>query len=188
MEIKDLVGDAYKEGMTLEEVAAVIKNKALVDPSTLPPSVSKETFDKVAEKLARLEQEKKNALPEDEQAQIRQQEILERMAALEKENSCMKYEKSFLAAGYTPEIAQKLANCVSDGKFEDFVKEQVVWTKQLKETLYAQAKEDLLKGTPPVGGGQSRKPGDEAVALAEQLAKSRANASAGQRDILKNYL
>ena len=51
MTLKDLVGDGYKEGMTLEEVAAAIKDRSLVDPSTLPPSVSKETFEKTAQEL-----------------------------------------------------------------------------------------------------------------------------------------
>lgn len=153
MELKDLVGESYKEGMTIEEVAAAIKNKSFVDPSTLPPSVSKDTFEKTASKLAELEKEKKSRMTEDEAAQAKQQELLDRMAALERENVRMKQEKSFLAAGYPEETAGKLAEHLSEGKMEEFVKVQSEWAKQLKSDLYIQAKDELLKDTTLIHAG-----------------------------------
>ena len=53
MNIKELLGEAYKEGMTVEEIETALADKSFVDPSTLPPSVSKETFDKTAADLAK---------------------------------------------------------------------------------------------------------------------------------------
>lgn len=188
MELKDLVGDGYKEGMTIEEVAAAIKNKSLVDPSTLPPSVSRETFDKTAAELAELKKEKKSRMTEDEQAQAKQQEILERMAALEKENTRMKQEKSFLAAGYPPETAGKLAGHLSEGELEEFVKVQSEWAKQLKADLYAQAKEGLLKNTPPIHAGDPSANGQPDVTLAVSLAKGRAASQVSQEEILKKFM
>lgn len=52
MKIQELLGEAFKEGMSIEEINTVLADKNLVDPSTLPPSVSKEVFDKTASELA----------------------------------------------------------------------------------------------------------------------------------------
>ena len=54
MELKELLGNDYKDGMTAEEISAAIANKTFIDKSTLPPSVSKETFDKTAAELAKI--------------------------------------------------------------------------------------------------------------------------------------
>lgn len=53
MNIQELLGEAYKEGMTVEEINAAIADKTFIDPSTLPPSVPKSTFDKTASELAK---------------------------------------------------------------------------------------------------------------------------------------
>ena len=52
MNIQELLGEAYKEGMTIEEINAAIADKSFVDSASLPPSVSKATFDKTASELA----------------------------------------------------------------------------------------------------------------------------------------
>lgn len=188
MELKDLVGESYKEGMTIEEVAAAIKNKNLIDPSTLPPSVSKETFEKTASKLAELEKEKKARMTEDEQAQAKQQEFLDRMAALEKENVRMKHEKSFLAAGYPAETAGKLAEHLSEAKLEEFVKVQTEWAQKLETEMYAKAKQDLLKSTPPIHAGDQSGTPQPDVALAISLAKGRTASQVSQEEILKKFM
>ena len=51
MNIKELLGEAYKEGMTIDEIDAAIADRELIDKSTLSPSVPKSTFDKTASDL-----------------------------------------------------------------------------------------------------------------------------------------
>ena len=53
-DLKTLLGDAYKEGMTVDEINKALADKDLVDRSTLPKTVLKETFDKTASELAEL--------------------------------------------------------------------------------------------------------------------------------------
>lgn len=53
MNIQELLGEAYKEGMTVEEINDAIADKTFIDSSTLPPSVPKSTFDKTASELAK---------------------------------------------------------------------------------------------------------------------------------------
>ncbi len=70
MNIKDLLGEDFKEGMSVEEINAALADKNFVDPSTLPPSVPKSTFDKTATELAKANKtigELKNANLTDEE-------------------------------------------------------------------------------------------------------------------------
>lgn len=187
MTLKDLLGEGYKEGMTIEEVAAAIKDKSLVDPSTLPPSVSRETFDKTAAELADLKKANKAKMTEEEQLKQQQQEFMDRMAALEKENARMKQERSFLDAGYDADTAGKLAGHLSDGNMEEFVKVQAAWAGKLKTDLYSQAKEELLKSTPGIQGGGGQ-PKQSDVDLAKELAQGLAGFRSAQAEILKMYM
>lgn len=57
MELRELLGNDYRDGMTVEEIAAALSSKTFVDAATLPPSVPKETFDKTASELAKLKRE-----------------------------------------------------------------------------------------------------------------------------------
>lgn len=118
----------------------------------------------------------------------RQQEILDRMASLEKENNRMKQEKSFLSAGYDAETAAKLAGHIVDGNTEEFVKVQTAWLSEQKKAIYAQTKEELLKATPTVNTGTEQVQTHPDIDLASSLAKSRADSMGNQQDILKNYM
>lgn len=56
--LKDLLGTAYKDGMTVEEMDAILTPKNLVDPST-QHVIPKETFDKTSSELADLKKKLK---------------------------------------------------------------------------------------------------------------------------------
>ena len=52
MDLKTLLGADFKEGMALDEINTALAGKNFVDPTTLPASVSKEQYDKVASEAA----------------------------------------------------------------------------------------------------------------------------------------
>lgn len=171
MDLKEMLGDSYKDGMTVEEVAEAVKGLNLVDPSTLPPSVSKETFDKTSSELAALKKQAKERMTTEEAEKAKQQEFLDRMAALEKENNRMKQEKAFLSAGYDGETAAKLSEYAVEGNTEELVKLHTAWLEKQKKAIYAQTKEELLKSTPTVNTG-THEAGASAANTADQLAKT----------------
>lgn len=113
-------------------------------------------------------------MTEEEAAKAKQQEIMDKLAALQKDNSRMKQEKLLIAAGYDPETALKLAGYIVDGDAEAFVKAQTAWLAEQRKAIYAQTKEELLKSTPALnmGGGKDETPPD--VAFAKARAKERA--------------
>ena len=57
MDIKTLLGEAYMEGMSIDDINAALADKTFVDPATLPKSVSKELFDKKVSELSKKTKE-----------------------------------------------------------------------------------------------------------------------------------
>jgi hypothetical protein len=103
MDLKALLGGDYKEGMTLDEINAALAGKNLVDPSTLPPSVSKKMFDENASELAAA----KKKLKELEEANLTDAEKLKKIQEAAEEaqriftvkSNRMDVEKVLISAG-----------------------------------------------------------------------------------------
>lgn len=74
MNIKELLGDAYKDDMSIEEINTALEGKNLVDASELPPTVSKSTYDKTASELAKA----KSRISELENANLSDNEKLKK--------------------------------------------------------------------------------------------------------------
>ena len=173
MELKELLGTNYREGMTVEDIAAALKDLNLVDPATLEPSVSKSTFDKTASELATLKKQAKERMTADELAKAAQEEAAKELAGLRSELACMRQEKAFVAAGYDAGTAEKLARLIVDGDTEGFVKEQVAWAEKYKTDIYASTKAELLKATPGLVSAGSTIEVQKDVDLAKEIAASR---------------
>ena len=105
MDIKGLLGDAYREGMTIEEINAALADKEFVDPTTLPKSVSKELFDKKVSELAKFKKDyedlKNTTLTDEEQ----RQKVLEDAENARKDylrkSARLDVEKVFVEGGLT---------------------------------------------------------------------------------------
>lgn len=171
MDLKELLGESYKEGMSLADIEAAIKDKKLVDPATLGPSVPKSDFDKTASELAAAKKQLKEKQTTDEAAAAAQKEIQDQIAALQKENSTFKFEKQFLTGGYDAKTATAMAEAVAGGDMAKFATLNASFMADQKKGLEASIKADLLKNTPGLqGGGAGGQDGDQpsAGALAAQ--------------------
>jgi len=158
MDLKALLGESYKDGMTLEEITAALADKTFVDPSTLPKSVTKDVFDKTASELAAANKKLKEKLTDDEQSAAQQKEFQDQLAAIQKENQQMKLEKQFLSGGYDSKTAVALAEAAAGGDMAKFTELNTKFMEGTKTALQASIKADLLKETPGLQGGG--KPGD----------------------------
>jgi hypothetical protein len=173
MDLKELLGDAYKENMTLTDIAAALKDKTFVDPSTLPESVSKETYNKVSTEAANLRKQLKEKSTTEEQAAAAQQEIQNQITALQKENSQFKFEKEFLASGYDAKTAASLAEAMAGGDMKKFAEVHAKYVAAHEAELQASIKADLLKNTPGLqGGGAGGGQGGEQPSAGELAAQA----------------
>jgi len=162
--LKELLGDAYKEGMTLEEVEAALADKNLVDPSTLPKSVSKELFDKTASELAKVKGELKKLKESSMTAEEKVQEELNKAQELQKtyakELAKLKAKEIFVEAGLIEKDYASLLDAVVSEDEEvttTRAKAMVDVINAQKQAVEQAVKAELLKGTPkpPAGGGGS---------------------------------
>ena len=165
MDIKTLLGEAYKDGMTIEEINAALADKEFVDPTTLPKSVSKEVFDKTASELAKVKKELKalqeSSMTDAEKLQAELDKAKETQANYNKELSRLRAKEIFVTAGLTEtDYASILDVVVSEDEetTKTRAKSMVDLIAAQKAATEKAIKAELLKGTPkpkPGEGGSS---------------------------------
>ena len=148
MKLKDLLKDAYKEGMTIEEI-----NEALADVE-IPADQSAEierlktALSKSNSENAEWKKKHREALSEEER---KAQEMADRMKQLEEQNAQLvresnvsKHKAKFLGMGYEDALATDAAVAMADGDMEKLFSYQ----QKHQEAFEKKIRADALKGTP----------------------------------------
>lgn len=178
MDIKELLGDLYKEGMTLEEVNAALADKTYVDPNTLPKSVNKDVFDRTASELAKANKELKelreSSLSADEKLKLELEKAAQSQITFAKEFAKLQAKEIFVNAGIKEEEYSSVLDMVVSEDAEvtkTRATSMVGLIAAQKAALDKTLRAELLKTTPkPPGGGNP--PSDAVSALKEQLSKT----------------
>jgi hypothetical protein len=175
MNLKELLGDAYKENMTIDEV-----NEALAN-ITAPKTVSKEVFDKTASELAsskKLVRELQEKLRELEESSMTAEEKLkaetertqELQRALSQKLSALKAKEIFVTAGLSEKDYSPLLDVVVSDSEETTVNRAEAMIKVInaqKAATEAAVKAELMKNTPAPASGTV----DDGKITREQFAK-----------------
>ena len=143
--LKALLGDKYKEGMTIEELMDLDVEEPKVDLSKF---VSKELYDKAASDTANYKKQLKANMSEAEQKAA---EEAERYAAIVAERDQLKAEKAIaesakglIAIGYDEATATEVATALVHGDTETVIKAQAKFVDAQKKAVLAEA----VKNTP----------------------------------------
>lgn len=143
--------EGYSE-MSPEQKVSALESLSLPEPD-YSGYVEKTVYDKTASELSAKKKELAKHMSEDEAAKLKEQEERDKLQkdydALLQEVTESKYEKRFLALGYSEALATESAKAMTSGDFdsvfEGVKKHLTVFEKQLRS--------ELLKDTPkPVGG------------------------------------
>lgn len=126
MALKELLGDLYKDGMTLAEVEQALSGKKLADLS-MGEYVSKSKFTALDEEYKNF---KTSKMTDDEKRAAVELEKENRIKLLEKQNSVFSLEKTLLSKGFSAEETAKLVEKSDDTKaysevFADIMKARV---------------------------------------------------------------
>ena len=157
MDIKALLGDTYKEGMTLTEIETALAAVELPTDNTeierLKAAVSKSNSE-----AAELKKQLRTKLTEDEVAKLKDAEDREKLQsdynALLTKVTISENKAKLLAIGYDDKLADETAEAMVNGELEK------VFTNQKKhmENLEKKIRADVLKETPkPAPGGAGGK-------------------------------
>lgn len=175
MNYKALLGDAYKDGMTAEEIVAAMEKAP--DPTAevekLRNAVTKANGEAAEYKkqLKAKRTDDENAAQEQADKLAEMQKQIEALTAdkenLVKEKTLASYREKFVAQGYDAELANKAASALADGDMDKVFKFQSEFMTA-HDTAY---KASLLKDMPtPPGADGNGSSDSEGVAFAKSLA------------------
>ena len=148
MKLKDLLKDAYKDGMTAEEIESALEAVEIPDDLSAELKRLKDTNSKLSSENAEWKRKHREALSEEER---KAQEVADRMKQLEEQNAALlresgvaKHKAKFLGMGYDEVLATDAATAMVDGDMEKLF----TYQQKHQEALEKKIRADALKGTP----------------------------------------
>lgn len=150
MDLKELLGEAYKEGMTLEEVEAALKNITPPAPDTSAAEVTrlKNALSKANSQAADLKQQLRNKQTQEEaDAAAKQEEydkLVQENADLKRSQALAEKKAQLLGMGYEAALAESTATAMVDGDMDTVMKNQSQFLEAQKKDILA----DKMKKTP----------------------------------------
>ena len=150
-DLKSLLGDKYKEGMTIEELMALE-----VETDNSAYDNLKKRLDEVASEAANYKKQLRANMSEAEKKAAedaeKYAEIVAERDQLKAEKSIAEYAKGLVAIGYDDTIATEVATALHNGDAATVIKAQAKFVDAQKKAVLA----DAVKATPvPPAGGES---------------------------------
>lgn len=160
MKLEDLLGTAYRDDMTLEEVETALAGKKDLSLAT-EPVVKKDVFDKTASELAKLKKELKalqeTSMTDSEKLQVELEKAKSDQLKYNQELAKLRAKEVFVTAGlsedeFNPILEAILSDDegVTRGRAENMVK---VINAQ-KEAVDRAVRKELLDSTPQPRAGE----------------------------------
>lgn len=167
MNLKELLGDKYKDDMTAAEVAA-----ALADYDPTAGLIKKDLFDKTASELAAAKKQLKEKMTADEQAEAerkaKEEQMANRLAELERDKAVSEHKARFLGLGFDEALAASTAKALADGDMDTVFANQKKHQEAQEKALRAQLLQETPK--PPAGSG-----GDVKIDYGKEIAAAQAS-------------
>jgi hypothetical protein len=154
MKIKDLLKDAYKEGMTLEEIETALKDIDLPNDNSAEIDRLKTALSKSNSEAADYKKQLREKMSADELKAKEDAESREKLQndydALLRKVTLSENKAKLLALGYDEALAAGTAEAMADGDLDKVFANQ----KKHLDALEKKIREDVLKDTPKPEGGK----------------------------------
>lgn len=155
--IKDLLGEAYVEGMSAEDIVKALEGVSLPQDRTDEIDRLVKAKDKANSEAAEYKRKLKDHMSEEEK---RVAEEADRIKTIEQENADLKkriaiadYTSKFIASGLDAEVAAKSAEAAYTGDIDTVIANYNSKIASVKESVKA----ELISATPVMTGGSSVK-------------------------------
>ena len=173
--------------MTDEERKAAIEAFDVPEAPDLSKYVKKELFDKGASEIAALKKQLAEKMTDEEAAKAAKEAAdAERdnlIKELQRKNSISENEKLLLKQGYSAELANSLAEALTDG---DTAKQLELMAKHDAEREKA-LRAEILRANPKPGGGGDGEEDDKSVTMAKAYGDRLAEKRKSGSEILAKY-
>lgn len=174
--LKDILGDSYREDMTLADIESAIAEKKLADLSS-GEYVSKGKLTDYERRMKDAEKKLADKLTEEEKAQIEQAKREEYYKALEKENARNKYITKLAKTIKDEKVLEEIVELYVEGDFAKAIDKQNDYLANYHSELEKTIKADLLKQNPQAtaqSGKSSYKTKDEIMAIKDTATRQQA--------------
>lgn len=156
MKIKDLLKDAYKEGMTLAEIEAALENVELPADGSAEIKRLRDAVSKANSEAADYKKQLRAKQTDEEAAEAKRQEEMEKLQndnkALTHKIAVSENKAKLLALGYDEALAGETAVAMANGETDKVFAAQ----QKHQEAIEKKIRADILKNTPaPTGGSAS---------------------------------
>ena len=153
MNIKDLLKDAYKEGMSVEDINKALESIEMPTDNSAEIDRLKTALSKSNSEAAEMKKQLREKMSAEE---LKAKEDAEKMEALIKERDALLREKTvtshkakYLALGYDENLATETAEALVNGELDKVFANQ----KKHNESVEKKIRADVLKETPKPEGG-----------------------------------
>ncbi len=151
-DLKSLLGDKYKEGMTIEEIMSLDVETPKADTSAYDNL--KKRFDEVASEAANYKKQLRANMSEAEQKAAADAEELAKIVAerdqLKQEKIIAENAKGLVAIGYDEDLATEVATALFNGDSATVIKAQAKFVDAQKKAVLAEAVKETP--VPPAAG------------------------------------
>lgn len=150
--LSDLLGSAYKEGMTEEEISTALETVGQgndAEINRLKTALSKANSEAADyKKQLRSKQSADEALAADQKAE--HDRLVQENADLKRSMALSERKSKLLAIGYEESLADETAVAMVDGDMDKVIANQAKYLESQKKTILA----DQMRGTPRPSSGE----------------------------------
>ena len=155
MELKDLLKDAYQEGMSVEDITNALKDIEFPTDNSAEIDRLKSALSKSNSEAADYKRQLKDKMTAEE---LKAKEDAEKWEKIEKERDELLKEKAIsinkaklLELGYESKLAEETAEAMANGELDKVFANQ----KKHLDNVEKKIKSEILKDTPKPEGGKS---------------------------------
>lgn len=152
MNLKEVLGDAYKEGMTFEEVETALEKVTIPKDNSAEIERLKNALSKSNSEAAGYKKQLREKMTEDEQKKQKEQEEREELQnkydKLLRESVIAKNKAKLVALGYEEALADETAEAMADGDSDKVFANQQKHLASFEKKVRAEALKDTPKPTP----------------------------------------
>jgi hypothetical protein len=145
--IRELLGDAYKEGMTFAEIESALNGKNLADLSG-GQYVSVSKYNSAVAERDDFKSKYNATLTDAQKAEQEAKEREERFKAIEKENSIYRYTKKLGSTIKDEATLTDIATLMAEGKYDEAIDKQNAYLSAEATAMEQRIKAELLKQNP----------------------------------------
>lgn len=152
MNIKELLGESYREGMTIEEIEKALEGVSAPEDNSAEVERLKAALSKSNSEAANYKKQLREKMSEDEQKKQKEQEEREELQSkydkLLRESVIAKNKAKLIALGYEEALADDTAIAMADGNSEKIFSNQQKLLSSFEKRIRAEVLKDTPKPTP----------------------------------------